>query len=102
MTLSIRSALPTIAIPSALGPREGAKKDPSPGVPIGSAPTNGPAADTPVERAERFGLTIADNSAQALREHAASTAAITIHWTPWQRAYSASQKGPGNWINTST
>ena len=111
MTLSIQSTLPTRSglsglappglAPPGLVPRESVNTGAPLAPLIGSAQVYGPALATAADFAERFGLTTANNTAQALREQAASVAANTIHWTPWHRAYSSRQKWPGNWINTS-
>jgi hypothetical protein len=101
MTFSIQAALPTTPIPYARASPESLNTGASLGPVISWPQASGPATPSLANPAERFGLTTAGSTAEALREQAASTAANTIHWTPWQRAYSADHKWPGNWINTS-
>jgi hypothetical protein len=102
MTLDIPAALPLTPIHSGfVSPRNvnsGATLAPQ----ISSPQDSGPAMRYPVGTPEAFGLTTGNNTAEALREQAALTAANTIRWTPWQRTHSPGQKGPGTWINVST
>jgi hypothetical protein len=102
MTLTISAASPMASIPSALVPPKSANTDAMLAPQISRPPDGGASTGSPAGSAEPFGLTTGDNTAEALRKQAVLTAANTIHWTPWQRAYSPDQKGPGTWINLST
>jgi hypothetical protein len=102
MTSDIPAVSPLNSIPSAFVSPKKVNSGATLALPIISPQDGGSSTGYPAVSAEPFGLTTGDNTAQALREQAALTAANTIHWTPWQRAYSPDHEGPGNWINVST
>jgi hypothetical protein len=101
MTLSIPAALPAPAMLSALASPSSASTAATPEPKTTSAQTSRPSSGSPTGSAERMGLASGGDTAQALREQAASLAANTIHWTPWRAAYTTDHRWAGYWLNTS-